>query len=276
MPEDQELEPKEEEKQEEPSPEDERELEEKAVEARGEKLVPLAALKEERAKRREISQKLSSLQEQVKKYQELEGHWRKVEPYIHLLESRPDVLEYILGKEKGGAEEKEEDPEAVEIAEALGLYTEDGSPDTKRAGKIAKLLERRAEKIASEKIQKEVEPVRKTTLQDRAAMLRARAYEAKDESGRAFAKRENIDKVLDLLPIELQAEPSVVNLALVLARGLGAAPPEREEPVFSESSGGRRPGSTPLSRIEESAAKIRGISLDQWRKLRDREGDVLE
>lgn len=262
-------------------PEDEdTDLEAKAaVDAKGQKVVPLAALHEERVKRRELAKKVAELEKQGERTKALEDYVTRAEPVIAKLRERPDLLQALdKGPSKPGADQPTDDPEAEDFAKEFGFFTEDGSPDAKRAQRLLQRLEKRTEKIADTRVQREIEPVRSQTAADRAEVLRQRAYTVRDQdTGRTYARKDHIDKVLDALGPELSSQEEVVRLALVIARGLGGGGQAASaEPLLSESAGGRRPGSLPMSPLEEKAAASRGIAADAWRKMRDDKSEVLE
>lgn len=261
----------------EPKPGEEPDKEpEGTTEVQGQKLVPLAALHEEREKRKLLSKEVADLKTKAERLATVEQHLETLQPTLRLIEQHPDLVEKLTKASKPGEEQPEDDPDAEETARDLGLYTESGELDVKRAQRLMKRIETRTEKIAGKKVEEGISPIRDSTTQERAGSLRQQAYSVKDDSGRSYAKREHIDKLLDALPASLQADKRVVQIVLAAARGIGGVPSSTEEPQLSEPAGGRRPGGRTMSPLEEKAAAARGITPDKWRTLTDDKTDVLE
>lgn len=256
------------------------------VETRGQKFVPHGAFHEEREKRKALTKEVEELKKKAAKADELAGWVQTVQPHIEVLARHPEVAELLQKDPKAlerikpsgeGARQPEDDPDAEELAKDLGLYTEGGDLDTKRAQKLLTVIETRAGKIADKRVKDEVGPVRTTALSERAQSLRLRAYNAKDQEGQAYATKEAIDKAFGLIADapELQADENVVRLMLVLARGMEGRRSSGDV-TFTEDAGGRGNRPRPVSKIEEAAAKLRGKSVADFRKLSENESEVLE
>lgn len=239
----------------------------KEVEHQGQRLVPTAALQKERAKRQEFAKKARELEARVAELESVKQNWQAIEPYL------PLVAE-ALERHRGGstpAPAAGEDAEALAFAQEIGIVNAQGEPDVKRARALLNRIDQQAERRARAL----VAPAATTAAATQAAMLRERAYQVTDSGGRPYAKREHLDAVLSTIPVELQADPNVMRLALVIARGLDTSPPATE-PLVTEGPGGSRRGGAALSPIEQAAAAARGIDPQQWVKLRDAKGDRLE
>jgi hypothetical protein len=239
-----------------------------AVEVPGKgRMVPVGAVIEERRARqteRAERERLSKENEELRKTKE---NWDLVEPYLPLLATHPK----ITGKPAVPTPTNQPDPELLEIAESFGFYDADGQPDLARAAKAKTVIDKRSGTTANAA----VKPVADSAAQTRAQALRERAYQVTDKNGRPFATRAAIDKVLDDLPIEQQADKNIVTSALLMARGLE---PPVGEPLHTEGGQGHSANTKELSPMERAAAKARGLTDEQWVKTRDASPDsnVLE
>lgn len=72
-------------------PELEAEVKDKAIEQKGERFVPLAALREERTRRKELSEKVKTLEEQGKHVSSLQAWVEAATPWMSALKARPDI-----------------------------------------------------------------------------------------------------------------------------------------------------------------------------------------
>lgn len=258
------------------------EVEEKAYQdERGRQVVPMAAFLEQRNEAKGAKAKLAEVEEKAAKLEAWAQQWS---PYLTALAARPDLLQQALGQTAPSAAtttQPETDPEAEAFAREFDLFTPAGTLDVARAQRALKAVDARVER----RVAREVEPVRLATEEAKAATLRQQAYAYAQQSG--YAPRQALDQVLSMIPANLQADPSVMNLALVLARGIGtggtlpltapAAGPLTpiSEPLVTEAPG-RRAGVPTLSDLERKVAQARGISADRWRSLTDTNNPVLE
>lgn len=239
--------------------EDEKELDGKAAEEhRGERTVPLAALKAERAALRKEKSEKQALQQQVQQLSAIAEQFKQVEPYL------PDIAVMLKEKAAQQVSTAKVNPAVAKLAQRLGVQ-----PET--AAVLAEVME----EIADERANRMVMPVARTASEMKAQQLRMRAYEAKDAHGNPIASRETIDQVLNGLMKEnpdLAASEQVVNVALAIARGID---PRRQEPSLSETTG-RASSRYSVSDLGRKAAELRGISMDRMEKLRNSDSLVLE
>jgi hypothetical protein len=75
------------------------------------------------------------------------------------------------------------------------------------------------------------------------------------------------------LPADIASQPEVVNLALMIARGMGTGTSAAGEPLHTEGAGGGRGTGPALSPMERAAARSRGLSDADWIKTRDAKDD---
>jgi hypothetical protein len=100
------------------------------VEVDGQKMVPLAALQAER-------ENVRSLRERAARADQLETEWRNAQPYVQFLRDNPDLLKPRTAPVPAAAPSPEADPELVNLARTLDLYTPEGQPDAKRSAALA-------------------------------------------------------------------------------------------------------------------------------------------
>lgn len=234
----------------------------------GQRMVPVSALIEERRARQTAAQERDRLAQEAEALRKVKENWDVVEPYLPLLASHPK----ITGKAAAPAPTApQQDPELLSIAETFGFYDDAGQPDVKRAKAAQDYMDKRGGARAEEVIR----PVARTAAQVQAQILRERAYQVVDKAGRPIAAKEHINAVLDQLSPEAQADPEMVKTAILIARGMGMPP--AGEPLHTEGVGGGPRGTGKgLSSLERAAAQARGMTDDQWTKLRDTDSDVLE
>lgn len=231
-------------------------------------MAPVSAVIEERRARQSAQAERDRLATENAALKQVKDNWDLVEPYLPLLASHPK----ITGKAAPAAPASPaQDPELVKAAKVLGFYDADGQPDTERAREAREMFTGVARGVTEEAIR----PVANNAATARAQALRDRAHTVVDKAGRPFAQREHIDAVLDSLSPELQAQPEMVQTALLIARGMGG--PAAGEPLHTENVGGV-PGANnkQLSPVERAAARARGLSDESWIKARDTSSNVLE
>jgi len=222
-------------------------------------------LRAERAERKALSTKVRELEQQAHKAQQLEAELGNLRTQLEALKPKAPVVPDIP------------DEIAEATATRYGIYTLEGKPDLKAGRAILNDLRSEAKQIASELIQREVEPLRKSTLEQRGEALVAKAI-AKVTADKSCSP-ETLQQVLSGLAPDQKANPDVINAAMVLASGIDARqgrmkPPARaaedtREPIFTEAAGGRRLAPGPLTAIEQRAAKDAGMTSEQWKKATD-------
>lgn len=249
---------------------------------RGQQAVPLATFLEAKKAAKAAADEAKAVREEAA---QLKGWAQQWSPYLSALAQRPDLLQQALGQtapSQAATVQPETDPEAEQLARELDLYTPAGVPDVARAQRMLKVMDGRVDK----RVAREVEPVRLASEEAKAAALRQQAFDYASRTG--YAPTQALQQVLALIPPALQADQNVMNLALVLARGLGTttaptlvtAPSTPSlsplsEPLMTEAPG-RRQGPPPLSEMEQRVATNRGIAPERWRKLTDTTNPVLE
>lgn len=239
------------------------------VEVSGQRMAPVGALIEERRERQAAKAEAERLKAENETLRKAANDYEVVKPYLPLLATHPEVT----GKKPAPATPAAQDPELIAAAEALGLYNDDGTPDTTRAAKAKGFFT----SLVKGTVQEEVRPLAQTTARTAAGSLRERAYTITDKQGRPFAAKENIDAVLNELPPEYQADPQVVQLALMIARGMGTGTSTAGEPLHTEGvGGGHGGGGTALTPLERAAARARGMDDAAWVKQRDTKNDSWE
>ena len=250
---------------------------------RGQSVVPVGVFLEAKRTAKAAEAKAKEAGERAEKLEEWAKQWS---PYLTALSNQPELLQAALKGTKPSSAATDQpagDPEAEQLAREMDLYTAQGTPDTARAQRMLALMDARVQK----RVQAEVAPVKLSAEEARASTMRQRAYDYVERSG--YADRRALDQVLTMIPANLQADESVMNLALIIARGLGpqgqgapapfaapaTRPPSISEPLMTEAPG-RRTTLPTLSDVEARVARDRGISVDKWRKLADTSNPVLE
>ena len=246
---------------------EERELADKAApNDRGERMVPLAALREERQSTRQTKEQLKQAQQQLAAMQPIVENYKQIEPLLPYLA----VMAQNLGQPPAAPAAPAApatpaaDPKLMAIAERLGT-------DPETASRLIGVVR----EIAAEESSSAVRPIAQLASTTAASRQRERLYNVKDPQGRPFAPREAIDQVFTALERtnpELVANEQVANLLALVARGMAPAP---SGPTLSETPGGGRAPSM-VSDFGRRAAEARGISMDKFNQLRNLDSAVLE
>jgi hypothetical protein len=229
-----------------------------AVEVNGAQMVPIAAVKAERARRQEAER-------QAARVPELEQWHRDAAPYVEFLKANPDFLK--PKQEPVAPADPKADPELVQLAQTLDLYDAAGQPDTKRAGVMAGLID----KVAERRVQHAVQPFQQQTAQQQAQVNWARAMQYTDPEGR------RVDPVVlrnlwETSKLEDVADPNYVRVLTLTAMGAERATKRPTTPVppqalVTEASGGHPRTRPTLSTMEEKVATDRGKTATQWQDL---------
>lgn len=236
-------------------PEDDDELVQ-TIEHQGVKLVPIGEMLRFRKESKQLKKQLADLQPQVERMAQVEQQIAEIRPYAEFIKQNPEILEHAANGTKPSrtAEQPVEDIEARDTAEDLGLYTADNKLDIARARRILD----RATSNAEKKLQKEIEPLRRQTVEGQAAAMKQRLYSLKAQDGvTPIATRESLDEMSKVLPADLLAQPNVAFFVALAAAGFdkfnGRAPkaaqraeePEYDEPLHTEAPGRRGSGLNP-------------------------------
>lgn len=264
-----------------PAPDDdETEPEGITIDLRGEKMVPLSALKavreklhvtKEQAKAAEaLKAEVEQLRPKAQSAEQTEAWVDSVRPLLTKLKDRPDIVKAIMeGSEPAlgapsVAAQADTGPlsteEAEDLARTLELYDVEGKPDTKRAQKMALTMA----KMAGVEANKTMAPVTGAMVTAQAGTLKAQYAGLKDKSGRSV-NGQVLDQMFKLVPAELVAKnPEVAGVLYYAAKGYAAhhgldepAPPPNL-PVVTEASGGGKNAAQTLSEIDRKFAKVMG------------------
>lgn len=221
----------------------------------------LSALRQERQARKELSA-------QAQRAGELEAQLRELQPYAEFVKNNRDLL-IQRQPEPVAPAAPEVDQDAVEMAQLLDFYKPDGSLDVDRGKKALNTLERRATKIADQR----VAPIIERTAHEQAQINYQRAAQVKDANGES-ASQEALQAIFRQMDPRLAADPAVAQILTLAAMGADrmrtprktvVAPPV-SAPALSESSGGHPQTRPTMSRFEESVAKERGIAPAKWQE----------
>jgi hypothetical protein len=253
------------------------------VQGRRAQVVPAGALSKERKARRAAAAKAkdaeTQLAEATGRITRLEGDIAQFTPIADAIRRRPDLMAEALGQTQpstrqstAGREGEVSDATAREIAEQYELFDQQGQPDLSRGRRAALQMRDMVRSMVDESVR----PLRNATIADKAASNKATLA--------AYVKQGDItqrsaEAVLGMVPDELLADPKVMSVLYYTALGIDAAQGKagkraaagetgREapsSPIHTES-GGRRPGAgAVLSDFEETVAKNRGMSTQQYR-----------
>lgn len=140
-----------------------------AAKAKGEKVVTLAALHEEREKRKSLGKQLTDAKKVETELADLKAKLEDIRPQLKILSDHPDLVEELAGRKSKPGETQPDDKGAQVIAEVQGFYTTDGELDIKRGQRFMEAIGPYIEAIANKRLKEEVEPLRTATHADRAA-----------------------------------------------------------------------------------------------------------
>lgn len=212
-----------------------------AIEIRpNEKYVPVGALKAVRDENKTLKAK-------AERADALESELNAARPYAEFLRNNPHLMQPAAPAPVAPTTTGP-DPELVDLAKALDLYDAAGQPDVSRAERIAKFSDKRAEKIADQRMA----PVQEQTNESRAAAnLQTLITTVKDGDGRAVEEQYVVAAVKSITgqvdkgtALKILADPNVVRVIGLTALGLQAAskksPPKGPQapPLEVETAGG--------------------------------------
>jgi hypothetical protein len=243
-----------------------------AVEVAGQRMIPLAAVKEARAREKAAREELARRDTLVAAIQQ---NLEAVKPHLQILQQHPDLVARLQSGQVPQASappvsaSTDTDPELVELAQTLDLYTTDAKPDVARAAKLRGQINKTAEQIA----QQAVQPIAQSAAYERASRNYQWVLSQKDAAGRSMSEHKPmLDQIWSSMPVEYVADPRVAWTAALLAAGNAAmtqapAPKAPDAPLHTEGSGGRAVQTrTTLSALEESIARYRGVSPTTWQE----------
>jgi len=197
-------------------------------------------LRAERAAKRQVEAELAVARTQQ----------AQLQPLLEAVMTNPSVMTLLTQQGQGG---QQQDPELVDLAQSLGLYTAQGHPDLQAASRVLGFVDRRAQAHA----QQMIGPVQQQSVHQAANQVRSHAMQAGVEQG---IRPETLDKVISLLPPELIVQPNVAALAVTVAAGI-----ERMQgggygaPLMTEGVGGRPRGAA-LPQALTNVLKARGMN----------------
>lgn len=229
-----------------------------AVEVGGERYVPLSALLAERNARKEAAEKAA-------KVDALEQYQRQAQPYIDFLKANPHVLQQQ--KPQPEPAKPSADPDALEAAKLMDFYQSDGQPDMARGAKWLELQDRRAARVADQRMQ----PLAQLSARDRSQQNLNFAAQIKDPEGNT-PSLQSLQTIWAAMPAEYTADPNVASVLAVTALGLdrmgrkpGPKPPS-QGPVVTESLGAAPSPRAILSELDRRVIAQRGLTEEKWQE----------
>lgn len=231
------------------------------VEVGGQKLAPVGAVIAERRERQALERKLNEQQAAI----------QQLQPYVQFIAANQHLFTQQGQPAPAPAPSAPDaDPEAVELARTLDLYTPDGKPDAARALKLVTLVDRRAQHHAESAIR----PMEDTTARERAGYMYQRALVTKATDGR-------MPDPQILQRLWTQTDPRISGTeegaAGLVAMAIGlqaltnqAAPPPAppaNAPLITETSGGRPGHRTALTSLDQGIIKMRGVKPETYAEL---------
>ena len=251
------------------TPQEEQALTEQAVaDSRGDSVVPLPALRQSRQETKALKAQVATLTQQLQQVLPVVEQYRQIEPLLPFVAV---AAAQAAGQAPGQPAQPPQPaftPRAQAVAQRLQIKPED-----------AQLLLDVIREESGEVVQRGLEPLSRSVATQKGQQMMQWALSVKDEHGRPYANPQTVQTVFQSL---IQADPKlaeseqVARLALTIARGMPGGVPAQVEPNISElSTGGRIPNGG-ITRLDQQAAEVRGVSLDRFRQLRNNDSDVLE
>ena len=235
-----------------------------SVEIKGVKYAPVTAVIAEREKAKTYKEKADA-------YDQVASQWNQVQPYIQFLKENPTFMTRTQEQTQPTPTTTTQpaDPEAEELARTLDLYTHDGKPDTARALKLMKVVD----KVAEQKADAKVKPLAESTTRERSQYNYQRALATKAPDGRV-PDRNVLDALWSRTDPSITSTEEGATAVVMLALGMGTfqgqqAPPQATQsaPVTTEAPGPRNLNRPSLTALDEKIAGLRGRSTDDWAKL---------
>jgi hypothetical protein len=195
-------------------------------------------LRAERAAKRQVEAELAQARVQQ----------QQLQPLLERVMTDPSIMT-LLTQQQGG---QQVDPELVDLAQSLGLYTAQGQPDLQAASRVLGFVDRRAQAHA----QQMIGPVQQHSVHQAANQVRSHAMQAGVDQG---IRPETLDKVISLLPPELIVQPNVAALAVTVAAGIERMQGTSSPPLMTEGVG-FRPRNGALPTALTNVLKARGMN----------------
>lgn len=225
------------------------------------KMVPVSEMIKYRKESKTLRRELDGLKPRLENAERLGQQLADVQPMLETLRNlspqQRDALATGKLPSQPGTRQDADDQEAIQWADMNGFVTATGDLDVARARKNLDWLDERHRRTTDAAMQ----PLRQSTAQQTAGVMRERAKGITDKQGQPIATGESIDEAYGMLPPELAAHPNVAMVALGTAmfidrmRGRKVqAPTDRDYqlPIYSEPAGGGR--RMPAVSAEERAA----------------------
>ena len=260
------------------------------VDLQGQKLVPLAALKEARAEAKAakaLAAEVETLRTENLTARQQKDMLDRIQPMLQKLKDRPDLIQQLMGPAPAPADDSGlSDEEASDLARTLDLYTAEGQPDMGRARKAASKIMGPVAKRAEAANQAAMAPIQHELATGKATTLKQQYLGMKDKSGRTV-NAQILDQMWNVVPAGLVApDPNVAGVLYYAAKGYAAhhgldepAPPPPA--LFTESPGGSRNPAVPaFSELDKRIAKAMGAGEKTYTatasKFRPNAVNVLE
>lgn len=241
------------------------------VDVQGKKMVPVDALIAERERATKKGEEkaraeIEPLKVKAAQADQLAADLQALQPHIDYLNKHRELFDRPAEPDTPTVSDEEAEKEARD----LELYTPTGL-DIPRAKRI--IAKRRAEvsAVAKQAAQEAVQPYAQSSFTAAARQNFVWAASQKGPDGAPLVDTQELAKLWQSFPPELAANPEVAQIILNAAIGetvRSGKRPQRpdQEPVFSETPGGRHQGEYRMSALEKSVAKVAGISEDQFAK----------
>lgn len=227
---------------------------------------------------RDANRRVKELEPIAARSKEIEEKLEAASPIIAAVQTNPKLMAEAIRVVKGTAATstrveqptEDDDPEAAEIAETLGLFLSDGTADLVRARKTLNVLDKRHGRQTNDIMR----PFAGAVLGSRAEQNIAHVVNQTRDDGAPLATKESIQEAIALLggpQSRLLADPGVADVLITMAVGLdgrkGRTPKAPDEPVYMERQGGGRRVSAPVIDDTLKAALERtGIKADDAAK----------
>lgn len=253
-------------------------IEEQAIDIPGDtdKLVPLAAVENARAKLKTVRAELETAKQGTARATELEGQLQQLQQQVNALKPYADAYQAALAAQPPAEPQgptPEERAELEEIARDNDYYKTDGSLDLERATRQQARILKAAEKIA----QQTIAPLQQQSTTERSAgMLHKAKLTALPDGSKPDPQI--LDWVWGQLDPKLTATREGAQQAFVAAVGYAtslnklvkgtAAPAAPKEPLppplLTEKSGGRDHTGPTLTEADRRAARDLGLSDKEY------------
>jgi hypothetical protein len=244
-----------------------------AVEMGGNKMVPLSALIGVKRELKARSKELDDMRPIAARATEIEEKLNLASPFINALNTSPqlraEAARIVEGKPTSARVEQpteQDDPDAVSLAEEMGLMLGDGvTPDVVKGRRLLNVLDKRHGRQTAEQLR----PLAGSVLGSRAEQNVAFAMQQTRDDGAPLATRESIQEAVTMLGgpnAPLLANPQVADVLITMAVGIdgrkGRSPKVPDEPIYVERQGGRRVSREPVmddglkAALERTGVKI--------------------